>query len=177
MKKASYEFSSTHAELPKQLSDKIIAWGRDVIPESDVFRDPEDPSFGRENDIHVTLLYGIHDTNPDGLKELLSKQDPFVVRLGNVTTFTNNDKFDVIKIDAQGDGLFRLNQLFKANLEHTSKFPNYRPHITIAYVRKGKGPKSGSGYFKGEKFIVDEIVFSSSSGKKYRLPLNDKHDS
>lgn len=175
MRKSSYEFSSTQANLPKQLASRIIKWGRTHIPNSDIFRDPSDPSFGRESEMHVTILYGLHDSQPTEIAEFLESQEPFEVRLGDVTLFENHDKFDVVKLDASGTGLFKLNRLLRSNFHYTNRFPEYKPHVTIAYVRKDtSGSLAKDDTFKGEKFLVEEIKFSSKNGSAHTIPLKGR---
>jgi 2'-5' RNA ligase len=172
VKRLKYEYSSTQINLPEELSKRIIKWGKKSIPNEDVFRDPSDPSFGREDEIHVTVLYGLHDTQPDEIREFLAKEAPIEVRLGDVTIFKSNDKFDVVKVDVFGPDLHRLNRSLRSNFRYTTNFPMYKPHVTIAYVRKGRADQfSGADVFKGEGFVANEIQFSSRNGDKTSIHL------
>lgn len=169
-----YEYSSTQANLPSKLAEKIIRWGKNNIPHEDIFRDPADASFGRETEMHVTLLYGLLDSSPDEFREFFADHPPFEVSLGKISVFDTNPQFDVVKIEAKGDGLIKMNRLLRSNFRYHAKFPTYRPHVTIAYTRKGKGSEyAGDDAFDGQTFDVKEIVFSSRNGSKFVLPLSE----
>ncbi len=167
-----YNYSSTQIYLD-DLADKIIDWGQKHIPNKDIYTNPEDPSFGRENEIHLTLLYGIHADNPKQVKELLKEQKPFTCTLGKISLFKTNPKFDVVKIDVKGREIHKLHKLLSNNLEVTNSYPVYVPHITIAYVKPNKANHLiGNRTFEGKKFNVTEIIFSSKNGKKITLSIN-----
>lgn len=169
--KTKYSFSSTQVNLPKSLADDIIAWGKTHIPETEIFVDHNDPNFGREDEIHVTVLYGIHSESPFEIKNLLARQKPFQIELGKIGIFTN-DIFDVVKINVKSPELNTLNKKLTNSIEYTSKFKEYQPHITVAYLKKGKGWKyEGNKSFDGKLFTADHIYFSSRNGKKTKIDI------
>lgn len=154
---------------------------QDVINPNDLYEDPDDDSFGLETESHVTLLYGLHKgVDSNDVKTALSGITFDDCKLYNPSIF-ENEKYDVLKFDvgyvARG-GAF----LSKANKElmkfpYTSDFPDYHPHMTVAYLKPGKGKKY-SDIFKKK---VDEIklspkhaLFSQTNGKKERLKINIK---
>lgn len=171
-KGGDYDFSSTQYNLPKDISKEIIKWGEENIPEEDVYVVAGDNTFGREDQIHVTVLYGIHDTEPDKVKKILEEVDPFDIVLDKVSLFTNNFKYDVVKIDVKSKSLHKANELLMNKVAHSNRYKSYVPHVTVSYVKKGSGKKlSGDKTFAGEKINVDNIVFSSSNGKKTPIKL------
>lgn len=173
--KTEYDFSSTQINLPAALATRILEWGDEEVPDSDLFTDPNDPSFGREDEPHITILYGLHTADPKPVEKLLHGEKSFQVTLGKLSLFTTNDKFDVLKIDAEGKGLHYLYKLFSNNLKATETYPRYIPHVTIAYVKKGKANHFvGSKVFQGETFDADALVFSSKNGKKTTLAIGGK---
>lgn len=171
MNNVKYSFSSVHINLPDPLASDIIHWGRENIPENEVFKNPDDPSFGREDEIHVTVLYGLHSDSPQDTKKVLLTQKPLTIELGKISIFSH-EKFDVIKIDINSPELHKLNKKMTDFVTYTNKFKEYTPHVTIAYVKKGKGWKySGNTVFDGKLFEANEVCFSSRSGKKTKIPL------
>jgi len=167
-----YSYSSTQIYLPDELSDRIIQWGSLHIANGDLYTDPGDPSFGRENEIHTTILYGIHSDDPAPVQALVRTLRPFTCKLSSVSLFKTSAKFDVVKIDVRCPELHLLHKLLSGNLEVTNCYPTYRPHVTIAYVQPGRADVlNGSRDFAGERFRVGGIVFSSRSGKKTLLPI------
>jgi len=65
LEKNAYDFSSVQAEIPEPLATIIRLFGDLYIPESTLTDD------GREDDIHVTIKYGIHITDFTALQILL----------------------------------------------------------------------------------------------------------
>lgn len=172
MKNVKYEYSSIQMNLPKNIAEEIIKWGKDNISDTEIFVMPKDPGLGRENEIHCTVLYGLHSDKPDEVKKLIKEQKPIEIKLGKVEVFTNPDKYDVVVINVISNDLRRLNKHIRDNVEYTNKYKSYRPHVTIAYVKKGKGWKHrGEDKWKNEKFTCDQLLFSSKNGEKNIISL------
>ncbi len=164
-----YDFSSTQVNLDPDLAERIMSWGDENISESDVFDDDDDK--GREDTPHITILYGIVSQEPNEVIEVLANEGPVTATLGKVTLF-ENDNYDVVKIDVSSEGLSQLHSLISDNIENESDFPEYKPHVTIAYVKQGSGKLySGSDEFEGTEMSFDEVVFSSSKGEKTAIAL------
>lgn len=172
MQNTRYDFSSVHVDVPSPLSEEIVKWGRENVSDDDIYVSPKDPGFGREDEIHITILYGIHAAQPDQVESLLKGAGPIKVRLGKLEVFANPFKFDVLMIDVQSEDLDRINQLLQKDVKFTNKYPVYQPHVTIAYVQKGKGwQHRGEEIWEGREFVCDYTVFSSKEGFKHRIPL------
>lgn len=172
-KKSHYMYSSVHYTLPEHISRRIKRWGLQNIKNEDVYEDPDDPSYGREQNPHVTVLYGIHTSSITPIRTLLRGQKSFKIKLGKVSCFTAPEKFDVVKVEVEGEDLHKLHDYIKDNLATTESFPTYKPHITIAYMKKGKGWKySGDLSFKGMELDVNQLVFSSHGDIKCIIDLD-----
>lgn len=168
LEKTEHEFSSTQVDLPKSLSQKIAKWGKDFIDEDDI-----DPTEGRQNqnDIHVTILYGLHTDNPDDVRNTLKGAKPFEIILGKTSVF-ECEKYDVVKLDIESKDLHKLNKKL-SSCEHTNNYPEYKPHCTIAYVKKGCGKKYvGNTEFKGTKVKINNVVFSDKSRNKTPISIS-----
>jgi 2'-5' RNA ligase len=165
-------FSSVQVNFPKHISDEIFAWGELSIPDEELFIDIDNMHFGREDEIHVTILYGLHSESPQQVRELITRTKPFEIKLGKIGVFTNNDKFDVVKIEAQSDTLMEINQRLVKHVIFTNKYLVYQPHVTIAYVNKGKGWKHNNvDVFDGKMVLIDHVTFSSRNGQKTYIKL------
>jgi 2'-5' RNA ligase len=170
--KIKRDYSSIQLDLPERLADEIISWGYDNIPEKSVFFNPDRPSFGREDNIHITVLYGIAGRDTiSGVESILKDTKPFSVRLGKLSLFSNQ-VFDVLKIDVDSPDLHHMNSILVKNLDVAQTYPKYIPHVTIAYLNKNKGEKyKGLKEFEGEKFQVNSLIFSSKDGTKHKIKL------
>jgi 2'-5' RNA ligase len=170
-----YDYSSLLVEPPEEIADNVISWGWDHVPNESVFLDPKDPSFGREDDPHITLIYGIHTDILKEVSDLFVKEKEFECKLGKVDMFTKSDKFDVLIVSVECEELHRLNSKMRRNLEATESYPVYVPHITICYLKKGHAKQYiGSDAFVDEKFNINKIFFSSKTGEKTPIKLGSK---
>jgi len=170
-----YDYSSLLVELPEEIADNAISWGWDHVPNESVFLDPKDPGFGREDDPHITLIYGIHTDNLKEVSDLFTEEKEFECKLGKIDLFTKSDKFDVLILGVECEELHRLNRKMRRSLEATESYPVYVPHVTICYMRKGEGRQYiGNDAFVNEKFTINKIFFSSKTGEKTPIKLGSK---
>jgi hypothetical protein len=172
--KLAYDFSSVQFDFPQDLATEIILWGKRNIPDSILKASEGDPKgfTGRENEIHLTIKYGLHTVDPDLIKPVLKNQKPFKITLGEIDAFEKDDE-DVIKINVlPTPELMALNKLISKSFEVTDTYPEYKPHVTNAYVRKGEGKKyKGIREFYGREVQVDSLLFSGRDNRKTPIPL------
>lgn len=133
----------------------------------------ENDRYGLETEPHCTILYGIHsDVNDQDVIDLFSglKKSDFDLKIDGVDCFYNQE-YDVLKLNVQSEKLHELNGLCKS-LPYTSQYPDYKPHITLAYLQKGSGAKYVDPTFK-TKFdnTIDKIVYSKPNGEKIDILL------
>lgn len=172
MQNVKYEYSSVHIDVPDPLANDMILWSNKKIKDSDIFVSQSDQHFGREDEMHVTVLYGIHSDTSEEVAKIASSQKSITVKLGEIDVFSNPDKFDVVVVKVISDDLHELNEHLTKQIEFTNKYKEYKPHITLAYVKKGKGWKyHGLDHWKDQEFTTDYIVFSSKNGVKQKLSL------
>jgi hypothetical protein len=173
-RKAGYPFSSLQFNLPKLATRKIIQWGEDIIPDEEIYKNPEEPQYGREYESHVTVIYGIHDECPKEVKRLLCKQKPFFIEFGKISVF-DCPKFDVVKIEVESIELRRINKIINDHLEVTNGNNAFRPHVTIAFLKKGFGAKyAGRDDFAGNRILADRLMFSSNTGVQTTIEFRDE---
>ena len=167
-----YDNSTSQVDLPDDLAKAVIAWGKKSVTDEDLKVD-DDNTAGREDEMHVTLLYGLKPKKvTDQLRSIVEAVKPFEVRLGLVTLFKDSDKQDVVKIDAESPEMQALHKEIEDAIPNVNSYPTYVPHITIAYVKKGCGDKVlGDDTFRGKTFKVDHIVFKSSDKDVTEIPL------
>jgi 2'-5' RNA ligase len=166
----SYDFSSVQIELPEDIATEIRRWGQIHIPETILVKD------GFEDDIHITLKYGIHITDFTKLRNVFIGVSPIEIELGKITIFDTDDA-DVVKIDVKSPEMLRLNKIISNSFEVTDSYPTYRPHTTVAYVKKGCGKLfDGCPDFEGRKLSLDTVVFSGKDNRytTFKLPRKSK---
>jgi len=165
-----YDAFSTQVDLPAELGQNINAWCQ-RITDIELY-DNDKHEYGRENDFHITLLYGIKEQSPEKVMKLLKEFRPFKVRLGLVTAFRDKAEYDVLKLDAEAPELHKIHYLLADNLKNEHSFPTYAPHMTLCYLKKGNVDKYlGDNTFQGASFFVTDIKFCLKDSSKLSLRL------
>lgn len=166
----TYDHSSTQVDLPEQIAREVMVWGKANFPKADLCTTGD--AHGLEDEIHCTLLYGLTVEGPSGVADFFKKVKPFEVRLGIINAFKDDKHHDVIKIDVESPIMEKLHYALRENFKNKSTRPTYCPHVTIAYVKKGKADRFiGDEKFRGVVFKVNAITYSSKDGKKIQMPL------
>lgn len=123
----------------------IPKWNKIIsgVNKKDIYIKPYDDSYGLEEDPHVTIKYGISDViKPDEIFEFINKyiDGEVKLQLTGIGIFQNED-FDVVKFNVECEELRKLNELINNNFDHRDIYGDYKPHITIAYLKSGTGEK------------------------------------
>ena len=119
---------------------QILKVGRRAIPSSILYTDPEDPTYGYDNEPHVTLKYGFEpDLDRNTIAEILKGTKPFNVVLTSLNQF-QNEKYDVVKFEVQKCPILTELRRRCDGYPNTDSYPDYKPHMTLAYVKKGTFP-------------------------------------
>jgi 2'-5' RNA ligase len=172
--KTEHKFSSTQVDLPEKESKEVRSLASKLIPESEVYTDPSDDSYGYEEKPHVTVKYGLHTENAADVRRALANESPVEVKLGKVSIFPakGDAGYDVVKVDVESPALHALNKKISESLKVTDTHPEYKPHVTLAYVKKGQGQKYvGNNSLEGKTLKFDSITFSSSNGETVPISL------
>ncbi len=162
------KYSSTQFDLPEPIAEKVLAIGR-AIPDTDLAEN------GREASPHLTVKWGLHTEDAEEVRAILAKVKPFTVKLGRTSIFPNGESNsgDVLKANVASGALMNLNAQIAKALEHTDTHPKYQPHVTIAYLKPGKGKAYvNDTSLLGTEILVDQITFSGKDGTtKVSIPL------
>lgn len=128
--------------------------------------DPQDlTDDGIETDMHVSIIYGLdNEVKTEDVRTALEEISIGQIRITNISLF-ENPKFDVLKMDViPSKGLLLMRAMLEA-LPNEQTFPNFEPHVTIAYLKSGTGKK----YITNKKFEypikVTDILYSYDDRK------------
>jgi len=161
----SHSFSTVMLEIGGSLRSDLMRFIKESIPDCNVASD------GKEDNPHVTALYGLHTGSAETARDHISDVESFEITLGKISKFTTSDEHDVLKIDIESKRLREIHSLLK-ELPHTLTYKSYNPHLTLSYVNKGSCEDLvGSDLFDGKKFIVNSLVFSSKTEDKTSIKL------
>lgn len=173
VKKTSYKFGCLmlNYKVTKTWWDELQA----IIDEKDITR--VDGAYGREKyrDAHVTILYGFHaGVELDDIKEATTKYSVRDIRVEKIGYFEGSS-YDVVKIDLNYQFLKDLNREMK-EFPYTNSFPKYQAHMTIAYVKKGKGKAYAQTLSTKLKKTLrpSEFLYSNKKGEKIKFDIEKK---
>lgn len=133
---------------------------------------------GREDAPHITVKYGVN-VPAKVLTALLADVAPFAVTLGEVSVFAADDDrdSDVVKIDVVGRPLVDLNELICDTFACEDTYNDYAPHITLAYVKAGRGAAyEGVTDLTGNVIDFTEVTYVAADGTTTIIPLGGKAD-
>jgi hypothetical protein len=142
----------------------------DGIDPSDLYEEENDRTYGLEDEPHVTLLYGLKKgVTVEQVKEILDQFTFNQCTLHNASLFEN--EYDVLKFDVKGDNLHDANKALR-ELPYENDYPDYHPHCTIGYLKKGMGKKYCEKMKDQEYELAPTYaVFSQPDGTKTKMKI------
>lgn len=161
--------------VPKEMAEQIVQWGSSHIDDAEVYgKDGK----GRDGSPHITLQNGIMCDDAAELERLFGSLQSMEVELGPVSVFRNDEKdYDVVHIQVVGEQLHKANMAVSEVLEVNNPHPDYKPHITLAYVNKGAGKRfDGLKDFVGQKVKLGKIVIDGPNIEPKALDLQERVD-
>lgn len=165
-----YKYGCAMISISDALSEWLFNWVKDHIPATDLYTDPDQGIDGCECDHHISMLYGIHEDDPNKLQQhFIDMLDNIPeISLGSVSCFSENPNYDVINVSIDSD-LNSIHDNLSSNIEHTKLFDTFTPHITLAYTKKNACKHlCGDKAFNGMKDKPSETIFSNRYGEQYR---------
>jgi len=173
------DYSWIHISVPQNIAAKTVSFSNS-IPNEDLYVESDEKgevvhgnnwTYGVEDDPHITVKWGILTKDVDEIKELLQDMKGGVISLKNVDIFETDD-YDVLKVTIDGKALRAINKVISDNLETHNTFPTYNPHITLAYLKTGKGENyQGDSQFKDLTFEFNEVIFEDYEDKQTAIKL------
>lgn len=147
-----------------------------TIPEEDIYfgeteKEKEENMYGIEDECHITIVFGLdNDVEFKEIEKYLYPLHEYKTILVNISIF-ENDKFDVLKVTAKCPKAVESNNLIMENFDVHTTFKDFKPHMTIAYMKKGKADKY-------KKNILDKIDTIKPYGfnYSYRRDGEDKNE-
>ena len=143
-----------------------------TIVEGDIYEE-EGKNYGLQNRPHLTLLYGLHDTVTDQEIHNCFKgfsEDDFKVEISGVSIFENPD-FDVLKLGVVNNSKLQEINSKLSELPNSNQFPEYKPHITIGYLKSGTGYKYVNPKYTYKITSIKKIAYTRPDGTELIIKL------
>lgn len=157
-------------EIKKQVQDMI----KEIVNDDIIYKKGD---YGIEKDTHVTIKWGITTNEVDEFKDFLKQKKSFEIELGNLSLFDNskhNDiSYDVLKIEVKSTQIHNLHKSISNNFETEETHKDFKPHITLCYLKKGKCPQEilGKNRLTGTKIKIDNLLFIDKNSKETKISL------
>jgi 2'-5' RNA ligase len=164
-----HKYGCVMIEVPVSNWDEITS---SIDPEDIFYADENDDPKGIQENPHLTILYGLHDdVTEDQVKSVFEGFTGDInIEVDGVGIF-ENDKFDVVKFNVNPDGALQHLHDELSKFPNSDQFPDYKPHITICYTKKGTGKKYVKPDYKYTVKNVDNITYSLASGEKVHFKV------
>lgn len=146
-KNASYSYGCMMLELDPT-DNKCLAIAvpfiqalQNTIKKEDLYIDKKEPErHGLEEFLHCTILYGLENSvSKEEIDAIVKDWKPIDIEIKGISIFENGDKgYDVVKLELTSKDLTKYNKALK-ELPYKNDYPDYKAHITLAYVKLGTG--------------------------------------
>lgn len=163
----NYDYGCVMVDVSVKNWEEITSF----IDNQDLYTVENDNTYGLQDRPHLTLLYGLHkEVTSEMVEDVLKDVKPFDIEIDGVDIFENED-YDVVKFNIKKTDI--LQSIFDelSKLPNSNSFKDYRPHITIAYVKKGTGKKYIKSNYKWRVNDIDDITYSMTNGEEFVIKL------
>ena len=144
-----YAFLMINYETPDLIKDI-----HNKIKDEELYIEEDNDDYGKETESHVTLSDCLeNDVNLEQLKKHLKKLDEYKIFLSDISKFECED-YDVLKCSAKSFKLEETNKEIIENFITHSEHKDYKPHMTIAYMKHGMADK----YLKTDLKRLDTLT-------------------
>lgn len=174
-----YKFGSTQVNLPPESdAHKSITSMQGKIPKEHFANDGTEEEADKP---HVTVRYGVKGDDTQGIKDYISKQAPFEARLGKTKAFPVSEHSDgaaPVVASVESPELHRIHEEIAKHGDFApSSFPEYKPHVTVGYIKPEHAQKYvGMADGEGKTFPVKSIAIGDRNGNHEEVLLKGNGD-
>lgn len=153
--KFKYESCSLQVRLPEDYTAEIQEWSRKHIS-NEVLYEEEDGTYGRDEHSHLTICLGLKEADLD---KYIIKAETLVgtsLSTKSVQVWETN-KFDLFCISLLPSyELTTLNEELTKLADPKYARSTFKPHISIAFVKKGLGKKIMKELSWHDRHVIEE---------------------
>jgi len=171
-----YDFASVMMMLPSTEAEEVRTWSLMNIPDSVVYVNPGDPTYGRRDDSHLTLSWGFKDEEISQIQSKVSGFGSVTLEMGQLIAFRCGIKKGIVALCISFEKTPQLQSLFEMTSPSEKRKKPFKPHCTIAYVTKEFADKLRSDsktkeHFVGKTVTFDSVHFGRTDGTRQPLSL------
>jgi 2'-5' RNA ligase len=155
--------------LPDELAQMMIE-DAGMIPDEAI------AAGGREYEPHITALYGLVGCDVDDVVRIVSKMSSPLVKFGKVNAFPAGDDGAPLFVEIDSPDMHRINKTLRSSLPHVSKYPDYNPHATLAYVNDAESLKGTQCGVTGKSAYLTRAIVSMPGMDKVVVPLRRPYE-
>ena len=131
---------------------------------------------GREDDLHITVMYGMVDADRTELVKVSKAIESPIYRLASKPSVFKGGHFEgkdhvAIVIELEGDGLHHMRDAFANRFAHLESYESYRPHITIGYIKKETAEKYEALIIPNASSKVALLEYTHPGQPKLKMPI------
>jgi hypothetical protein len=163
------------SDVPEELIAQIKAIQEDIYPDS--LNDVQDEEGwikdGLQQKFHITILYGVEDKDKKKITEIVKNfaESGLHCKTGDIEYFDNEkdegDKYTCAVLRIESDGLDKLHKTLKRQVPNDDKYPEYKPHIAIAYL--GFKDRLLNAKIEPIEWVIKDIEMTTRKGKLKKI--------
>lgn len=168
-------YSTLQLNIENPHYDIIDYYIKGIIDTRDLLYSRDLPQYGNDiNPFHITIKNGIHTKHTDEISNIIQDIEIIQVEIGKTSIFSNGE-YDILKFDIYSEDLININKIIRNNISCTDMYLTYNPHITLAYLKEGKGNKyKDDNVLHGLKLSFNKMFFYGYDKRRVVIPFNDK---
>lgn len=158
------------ASIPSPLANQILSWSRSVIPQKHLTME------GIQADPHITIKYGFVEDDQATIRkirEYLTSVGPIKVKLKGLDHFPDSGDGAVLLVKIDSPQLKKVNSYISKHFACEDKYPEYKPHLTLAYIQPQYLPlyEDIQEALFDQEIEITHTVFSDKHKVKEVIPL------
>ena len=159
------------SQIPKELISQIKKVQKGIDKDKLVTDEDEKGWIegGLQKKFHITILYGVETKEEDKIAEIVKEYvgKGISCESKDVEYFDKDDcTVAVLRMDGT-QGLANLHKALKKEVKNKHKFPQFKAHLTIAYLKKGERLEDEK--IKKVKWQIDNIEMSRKNGSLVKV--------
>jgi 2'-5' RNA ligase superfamily len=163
------DYGCLMAMVDKKSANIISKFAHKIISSDILYIDPNDDSYGFDDEPHCTIKYGfIPDLTKKDVDYILKGVKPFNITLTALSQF-NSELYDVIKFDVEKSDVLKRLRKKADEFKNEDEYPNYKPHMTLAYTK----PKTFKLTRKNLNIVlpITRFKYSGMNNEKFYINL------